>query len=64
MKWIVEAETIDDIVLGHYEIDLDPLTECKDCKYRGMFNYCVYKTRLAWITGNNDYCSKGRRREE
>lgn len=33
MKWIVEAESIDDIVLGNYSINDMPLTECKDCIY-------------------------------
>ena len=35
---------------------------CKDCKYRGVGNYCVYGTRLAWITKSNDFCSYGKRR--
>ena len=45
MKWIVEAESIDDIVLGNYSINDTPLTECKDCKYAhltvsGECKYC------------------------
>ena len=37
---------------------------CKDCKYRGSFNYCTYKTRAGWITRDNGHCSEAERREE
>ena len=40
------------------------IIHCQDCKYRGITNYCIYKTRLAWITGKNDFCNKAERREE
>ena len=35
---------------------------CKDCKYRDEFKYCTYKTRLAWIAPDNDYCSRAERK--
>ena len=34
MKWIIEAESIDDIVLGNYSINDTPLVECKECKHK------------------------------
>ena len=37
---------------------------CKDCKYRGVGDYCVYGTRLAWVTKSNDFCSKAERRTD
>ena len=40
------------------------IVRCKDCKYRGVGNYCVYGTRLAWVTKSNDFCSRAERREE
>ena len=32
MKWIVEAESIDDVVHGQYVIN-GTLTECRDCEH-------------------------------
>lgn len=40
------------------------ITRCKDCKYRDVFGYCVYGTRLAWVTESNDFCSKAERRTD
>ena len=40
------------------------IIRCKDCKYRGVGNYCVYGTRLAWVTKSNDFCSKAERRTD
>jgi hypothetical protein len=37
------------------------IIRCKDCKYRGVGNYCVYGTRLAWVTKSNDFCSRAER---
>ena len=33
MKWIVEAETLEDMLNDNYSIAV-LLTECKDCKHR------------------------------
>lgn len=63
MKWIVEAESIDDIVLGRYTICLDPLTECKDCKwYNEEIEQC--NAQICASMRCEDFCSKGKRREE
>lgn len=67
MKWIVEAETIDDIVLGRYAIDLDPLTECKDCKFYTSMIPCdgIGICSLACRhLGDDGFCSEAERREE
>lgn len=61
MKWIVEAESIDDIVLGLYTISCDPLTECKDCKWADEYNHCA---KVTWWNSEDDFCSKAERREE
>lgn len=67
MKWIVEAESIDDIVLGRYVINLDPLTECKDCKfYTSMIptegvGICSLAGRHL---GDDGFCSEAERRED
>lgn len=42
----------------------EAIVRCKDCKHWGRFGYCTYGTRLAWIGGNDDYCSKGERRTD
>lgn len=63
MRWIVEAKSIDDIILGRYSIDLDPLTECKDCKWHnGEINQC--NAQICASMGGEDFCSKGKRLEE
>ena len=40
------------------------IIRCRDCKYRGVGDYCVYGTRLAWVTKSNDFCSKAERRTD
>lgn len=59
MKWIVEAESIDDIVLGRYTICLDPLTECKDCKWKQGAECVRFADVRPWP---NDFCSRAERR--
>lgn len=56
MKWIVEAESIDDIVLGKYVVRMDPLTECKDCQYYGH--------GCAMLFPKDGYCYDGKRRKD
>lgn len=65
MKWIVEAESIDDIVLGRYVIDLDPLKECKDCRHWKNGHLCESLSRYGTFETKADfYCGYARRREE
>ena len=33
MEWIVEAETLADLVDGHWTASTKPLVRCKDCKW-------------------------------
>ena len=64
MKWIVEAESIDDIVLGRYAICDTPLIECEDCEYYHPY-YCEIWSKFGTIqTRENGYCYKAKRREE
>lgn len=68
MKWIVEAESIDDVVLGNYAIRDVPLIECKNCKYweetMNDKGYCkdMYGFGRWWKA--DDYCSRAERHEE
>ena len=74
MKWIVEAESIDDVVLGNYAICDTPLIECKDCKHYKTHISCIgdeYSGGDYWINDGNespceptDFCSYAERREE
>lgn len=72
MKWIIEAESIDDIVLGRYAVRLDPLTECRDCRKHnvnaGYKEDCcpMYEYRGISYGHEHDfqYCSFAERREE
>ena len=65
MKWIVEAESIDDIVLGRYVIDLDPLTECKYCRHWKNEHLCESLSRYgSFETKPNFFCGYAKRTEE
>ena len=33
MEWIVEAESIGDLLNGRYTVATKPVIRCKDCKY-------------------------------
>lgn len=67
MKWIVEAESIDDIVLGRYVIYLDPMIERKDCKFCTSINpyngirFCDLTCRYL---SDDGFCSEAKRRED
>lgn len=64
MKWIVEAESIDDIVLGRYAICCTPLTECKDCKfYTSMIPGIGICDLACRHLGDDGFCSEAERRE-
>lgn len=64
MKWIVDAESIDDLVLGNYSVDM-PLTECEDCKHwETPYGMCDAWEGLLHVTEKNGYCYKAKRREE
>ena len=63
MEWIVEAETREDLVDGHW-YGGEELVRCKDCMHSGFFNghLCcdAFADDLADIQ-EDDYCSKGER---
>lgn len=71
MEWIVEAETLADLVDGHWTASTKPLVRCKDCKwygradkrrfYRGMD--CLQK-RIDTIIPDKDFCSRGERKRD
>lgn len=64
MKWIVEAESIDDIVLGRYTISDTPLIECKNCKYNATSKKCLNPDSFFLVPADDDFCSRAERREE
>lgn len=66
MKWIVEAETLEDMLNGNYTIGT-LLTQCKDCKWwdtdYGEYGYCSrHGNRIS--TYKEGYCHMAKRREE
>lgn len=64
MKWIVEAESIDDIVLGRYAINDTPLIECNSCEYYHPY-YCEKWSKFGTIqTEESGYCYMAKRNEE
>lgn len=68
MKWIVEAETFEDMLNDNYSIAVS-LIECKDCKYRGETEDGEYNPEdivcAYWMSdglSETDYCSYAERR--
>ena len=58
-EWIVEAETLGDLVDGLW-VGGKRLVRCKDCKH-------FQKDECPWalaVINVNDFCSKGERREK
>lgn len=68
-EWIVEAETLADIVNGRW-IGGKKIVRCKDCKYYGRVdkrrffrgNDCI-KGIIGTIVPDKDYCSRAEKRE-
>ena len=71
MEWIVEAETIEDLVDGPMLIS-KKLVRCKDCRYlktgeneSESWSICARMIVYPYVdVGPNDYCSYGERRTE
>ena len=61
---VMEGVYICESVVRNQTSAQSEIIRCKDCKYRGVGDYCVYGTRLAWVTKSNDFCSKAERRGE
>lgn len=69
MEWIVEAESIGDLLNGRYTVSTKPVIRCKDCKW----SYLYYAVNGKWYchcleTGaagrtEDDYCSYAEREE-
>ena len=65
MEWIVEAETLSDLIdHGRYSIASQPLIRCKDCKEGTYSSDCTIICKyLNNAFSPDDYCSYGERRE-
>jgi hypothetical protein len=63
MKWIVEAESIDDIVLGRYAIN-GTLTECRDCEHNVPHGQICVCELDGGRRNQDSFCSYVERREE
>lgn len=63
MEWIVEAETIEDLVDGPMMIS-KKIVRCKDCRYYKENERWCRRLGLVGAFGNDDYCSHGERRNE
>lgn len=69
-EWIVEAETLADIVNGRWAGG-KKIVRCKDCKYYGRVDKrrfyrgsdCI-KNIIKTIVPDTDFCSRGERREK
>jgi hypothetical protein len=68
MEWIVEAESIGDLLNGRYTVATKPVIRCKDCRYNtGLSEFikdyycCDYHEH---IVSADDFCSYAERWEE
>lgn len=67
MEWIVEAETLSDLIdHGRYSIASQPLIRCKDCKYyASVMARCEVRGKVLYlIRGMDDFCSRAERRTD
>ena len=62
-EWIVEAETIGDLLEGCYTIG-NKLIRCRDCKWFGDFGCAIRIVDDSDKPTENDFCSFAERRTE
>ena len=58
-EWIIEAETLEDLVDGYLAIGKE-IVRCKDCKYRNG-SACDYSA--VWVRPNG-FCHWGERKDD
>ena len=64
MEWIVEAETLSDLIdHGRYSVSSRPLIRCKDCKHYLYPHGCGHIDGMA-TSQKDGFCSYAERREE
>ena len=69
MKWIVEAETREDLVDGHW-FGGEELVRCRECKYWKTYQgikgvkFCTYVVGAEFVREPEDYCSRGDRKAD
>ena len=69
MEWIVEAETIEDLVDGPMMIS-KKIVRCKDCRHWRDDNprvngyHCCYRMHNIFPMKESDFCSRGERRTD
>lgn len=68
MEWIVEAETLSDLIdHGRYSVSSQPLIRCKDCKHRDPEDEkCDCGHGILWQLPRDDdwYCADAERRTD
>lgn len=71
MEWIVEAETLSDLIdHGRYSVSSRPLIRCKDCKHYYFAENRIPQEQRYVCDLNDDrwmpdsFCSYGERRED
>ena len=73
-EWIVEAETLADLVNGRWTANTKKIVRCKDCIHLEILNSSIYYARCGWhgrlfesFGGRADtrtwFCADGERRE-
>ena len=59
MEWIVEADSIKDVLKGHM-VTFKRIIRCKDCKFRDDTQWC--DQNFVYVE-DNDFCSWAVRKE-
>lgn len=63
MEWIVEAETIEDLVDGQMVI-CEEIVRCKDCRYYKESERWCRRLGLVGAFAKDGFCSRGERNTE
>ena len=62
--WDNYAQTTEDFleyIDNEPTVDAEPVVRCKDCKYANEYAMCG---QVAWYNKEDDFCSRGERRED
>ena len=66
MEWIVEAETMSELIDGRFTATTKPLIRCKDCKHHRYDNdgipYCL-RLDYGYGWGDDDFCSRVKKKK-
>lgn len=67
-KTEIQHDTLKEAIERVPTVDAVEVVRCKDCKYHRRVDWgmgdCEYPNGFKWIAYDNDFCSRGERRED